>query len=290
MTRIKLGKKSLDHNPNLGGYIDTEIFDENDLKNINHEIPIKDELGNIEPNSEIQFGDNLSTVDLSELATTKTQDIGIEENNNYLTEDPQVVGYMDLEQQELIYEIALKHKIPELDLLSNKYVIIGVLDLGSGRSDIYRYLTNENLVQVRYVGVDNNPIMIKNALKKNPTLNDENYNYDKVLKQDWFSLTDEFEPEEFDWSFCIGSLNIDYGTGPKDKWDKLLETIKIGLHYSKKGICLILLHSDPTGNYQDYPIPLAIDKIMEFYPNNKFEVTYSDTEFIYKLDVLKEKW
>lgn len=326
MTRIKLNKQNLEDNPNLAGYIDQDIFDE--YFDPAEDIIIRDEVGNIEPNSKRKYGDELATKDLNEFEVEEVKPIAppnglidgkpwndfliqrkkdefeaaikqhLEENfvniedevpvlDDRIKNDPQVVGYMDKEQQNLIYKIAIGNKVEEYRKEMPQGSILGVLDIGSGRCDMFTYLRENHPGEMSYVGVDNNPIMVQTS---HETLPDDFVNSGGVIQQDWFSLTDEFEPDEFDWTFCIGSLNVNYGTGPKDKWDKFLETVKIGLYYAKKGVSLILLHSDPTGNYQDFPIPICIDKIMEFYPNNRFEVSYKDTEFIYKVDILKENW
>lgn len=175
----------------------------------------------------------------------------------YLINDPEVVGYPDIDLQEAIYAWVLS------DLPMGGFT---VKDMGAGRGDFYGYSKNK-LGSVSYTGFETKKTLTTVGLEKYK---------DIILLQDDFFNYDM----ETDYTICIGTLNEDNGI---DKWEYFNKTLIHCQKTTKKAIIFIL--SANMGGLQgffDYPL----HEILSHIPTDiRFTVDYTKLEDIYKLTI-----
>ena len=182
---------------------------------------------------------------------------------DYLLNDPEIVGYPDLDTQEEIYDW-VENYLP--------YSSYSIKDLGCGRGDFYAYLNRDRYDGERnklidYVGMDSNPNMVNIAKQKYPNI--------QVLHNDFLDIS-----IDTDYSVIIGTLNEDNGN---DKWDNFNKTLIHCLSNTKKKIIFVLqANSYGFQGSVDYPIHELVERLD---PNLKFIIDNSKLEDIYVLIV-----
>ena len=170
---------------------------------------------------------------------------------DYMLNDPEFVGYPDLEIQTAIYRWVAN------DIRSD------VKDFGCGRGDFSKYFN-----QTDYYGIDSNPIKIKVARKK--------YN-SQFIESNWFDVKFPTSHTVF-----IGSLNehID-----DDKWSYFDNALKHALNVTTDSV-IFVLNTDDNG-YTYYPI----DELVKHIPAwNPYTIDCSVFEGICKLVVFVKKF
>tara|TARA_R110000868_G_scaffold12456_9_gene59583 strand:+ start:1262 stop:2047 length:786 start_codon:yes stop_codon:yes gene_type:complete len=178
---------------------------------------------------------------------------------DYLVNDPEVVGYPDLEMQSHIYNWVCQ-SIPW-----NGYTI---KDLGAGRGDLYGHLRQEReSVIPNYTGFEKKESLVLAGKSK--------YKDITLLKDDFFN-----SPIVTDYTVCVGTLNEDHG---EDKWGYFNKTLNHAISTTKVAIIFILA-ADMDGNIGFLDYPLA--EILSYIPKDvRFTIDYTQLEDIYKLTV-----
>lgn len=181
------------------------------------------------------------------------------ENNfpDYLINDPQIVGYPDLEIQEQIYEWVNEY-LPPMNF--------SVKDFGAGRGDFYGYLSSTNR-DVDYYGFDLNPNLVNVAKSKYPDI--------QIFNNDYLDIS-----IETDYTVVIGTLNENHG---QDKWDNFNKTLIHAQNTTNRSI-LFVLQADCYENESSCDFP--INDLVKILPKNiKFTIDNSKIEDIYILVV-----
>lgn len=177
----------------------------------------------------------------------------------YLLNDPQIVGYPDVEMQEYIY------KWVSDCLPFDSYTL---KDLGAGRGDFYKHLDDVGKAKyVDYHGIESNPNLVNVGRTKYDGINLINNNYFD------FDLTT-------DYTILIGTLNEDNG---EDKWERFKKTIEYCMK-STSTASILILASDMDGfdGFCDYPM----DEVVKILGSGiRFNIDYSEFKDIYKLTV-----
>lgn len=190
---------------------------------------------------------------------------------DYLINDPEIVGYPDLEMQENIYNWVLT----EL----NEYIVnktpISIKDYGCGRGDIYPLIKKfDNLT---YIGYDNNPNIVEVGKQKYPGIDIQCVNF----------ITHEQQPVT-DVTFIIGTLNSKDSFSSilkhEDKWEIFNLALMRARSSTTKKIVFILAH-DMYGydEFLDYPLNELFN---QFNSVTRFKLDYSIYKDIYKLTVI----
>ena len=179
---------------------------------------------------------------------------------DYLLNDPEVVGYPDLEMQKSIYTWVAEG-LP-FDSYSLK-------DLGAGRGDFYRHL--DALGKAKYVdyhGIDSNPNLVNVGRTKHEGI--------KLINNDYIDVS-----LQTDYTVLIGTLNED---NSQDKWERFKSTLDYCKH-STRLASIFVLASDMEGydGFCDYPISGVVKIIGS---DCKFIIDYSEFKDIYKLTVI----
>lgn len=177
---------------------------------------------------------------------------------DYLANDPQIVGYPDLETQEQIYEWVEEY-LPPMNF--------SIKDFGAGRGDFYNYLGVENNREVDYFGIDLNPNMVNVARSKYPSI--------QMFNNDYLDIA-----IESDYTVVIGTLNESNGN---DKWDNFNKTLIHAQNTTKRAIFFVL-QANCYGfeGSDDFPIHELVQRLPE---NTKFTIDNSKLEDIYVLVV-----
>jgi len=120
------------------------------------------------------------------------------EDDSYLLTDPRVVGWLSVQEQELLFTALL------LFYQTNQTI----LDVGCGRADLYGFMKRIfQTDEILYTGMDMNPNIIKIAKRKYPDVNviseeflkdDVNDSFDWVVGSGLFNLNDY--PNMFDYA------------------------------------------------------------------------------------------
>ena len=182
---------------------------------------------------------------------------------DYLLNDPEIVGYPDLEMQEEIYEW-VKESLP-----IHNY---SVKDFGCGRGDIFNVLTKnlfDDVVGVEYFGIDNRISMIESGESKYLHL------------QCHFINNDFLEVDlQTDYTLIVGTLNDKH---IYDKWDYFNRTLNHALLNTKEAIIFVLsANNDEVDSQLDYPLHELFQKLSTNLP---IKIDYSRFKDIYKLTV-----
>jgi SAM-dependent methyltransferase len=183
----------------------------------------------------------------------------------YMLNDPELVGFTDLESQLSFYKLATDG-LPLLD------EGLSVFDMGCGRGDFYDYLKNNVNPNIKYFGVDTkNQIIQVSKQKYGDEINTQVLN--------WFDADGEY-----DWVFNNMSTILNYGYDV-DRYVYLKNTIDKGMSLSKFGMVLTLL-SDNSG--VDSYIDFRVSKVIELIEGRfLFGVDQSTNSNIYKLVIFR---
>ena len=122
-------------------------------------------------------------------------EIPIPEDPDYLLNSPEVVGWLSVEEQELLFSALILFYTPEQS----------ILDVGCGRADLFGYLRDLFLSNINYQGIDLNENMVNLAQQKYPGVNAVagDIQLTSVEKADWvvgsglFNLKDHPDMEEY---------------------------------------------------------------------------------------------
>jgi hypothetical protein len=214
-------------------------------------------------------------------SSTSEDKVGTEGDNavdipDYLKHDAEVVGFADEQNQVDIYNYALAGTLP----------LVGtsrVFDVGAGRGDLYHHIVKNygDSLDISYSGVENNAILCR--------IGNDRMAEDGIYVRENFSMKNEdylksdTDLPEVDWTFVIGTLNVNYGYNGS-KWDYLRRMLERSFTHTRTGTVFILLH-DSLGvdQYVDFPIPNVTDLVLEY--GRAFSVDYVKFPAIYKLVV-----
>jgi hypothetical protein len=197
---------------------------------------------------------------------------------DYLLEDPQVVGYPDLEMQESLYSYALMGVLP---LVQDPINPMSVVDIGAGRGDLRAFL-DTNYPGFQYYGYELNSIH-RNIAKQKYEI--------ELINEEFSRSTMNFHG----WGFCIGSLNDDYGlfipNSPDSKFTYFGHLLDACIKKISEGVVFILLNE--TSPEQENLIPFPMPEMVEFldsnYPDLAFQIDYSKFQGIYKLVIYNQR-
>lgn len=134
---------------------------------------------------------------------------------SYLLNDPRVVGWLSVQEQELLFSGLLLFYNPSAHT---------ILDVGCGRADLYGYIKDLFQLDIydSYTGMDMNPNMLDIAHKKYSGLN--------LISSD--ILNDDVD-DKFDWVVGSGLFNLndhpDMEDYSKRVIDKMLTKANIGI-------------------------------------------------------------
>ena len=76
---------------------------------------------------------------------------------DYLMNSPLPVGYSSIQEQQFIYQNLISGFNPSTDTLC---------DLGAGRGDLYKFIKDIYGIEFKYIGIDQNPVMVDLAKQK----------------------------------------------------------------------------------------------------------------------------
>lgn len=203
--------------------------------------------------------------------TDKTKEV--KEFPDYMFTDSGMVGYFDSTIQEDIYNLSIRGTLP---LMGNTKI----LDVGCGRGDfllhVQRRLPN---LSIEYEGVDANEVLVQVGNQKLSQLENAEIHLNNYLDQ-------KFE-DKFNYTFLIGTLNLDYGSDLQP-WENLELMLRKALDDTIQGgkVTLILLNDNGgVDEYLAYPIPNLTDTILKFgFP---FELDYGKIPSVYKITIEK---
>lgn len=202
-------------------------------------------------------------------------------SGDYILHDPQIVGYVDQQQQEAVYRFA-QHGI---ELNTDPHLQTGpttsILDIGCGRGDFYDFLLKSG-IEVNYTGFDSNPVMLNAGHSK--------YSYPlNISNNDFLQPQSSILEQTWDWVFSVLTLQHSYGKDNIDKWTRLRMLLDAALAVSTNGVVLVLNHSALGPDWVEYPIPNVVDLLCEY--NLKFAVDYTEDYLIsygiYKVVIFK---
>jgi SAM-dependent methyltransferase len=131
----------------------------------------------------------LSDEEFREIFVNKIPEIDLsEERPEYLLHSPEVVGWLTIEEQRLLFSA--------LTFLYNSGD--SVLDIGCGRGDLYGFLQEKYPgTEIKYKGIDINPNIINIAKEKYSGIHVENIH-----------ILDDKSEDTFDWVMASGVFNL----------------------------------------------------------------------------------
>lgn len=175
---------------------------------------------------------------------------------DYLMNDPEVVGYPDLEMQTRIYYWVIQD-------FPNFLLKFSVKDFGAGRGDFYSKLPED----INYFGFETKGSLISTGKLKYPNIN--------LIHGDFFNSN-----IVTDYTVCIGTLNENHGL---DKWEYFNKTLNHAISTTKRAVIFILARNmDGNDSFLDYPF----DELFLHLPKDvRFTIDYTLLEDIYKLTV-----
>lgn len=224
--------------------------------------------------------EEISALNLNETLTEEVippESLPVNTENNkekfpsYMFNDPEWVGYPSVDMQEDIYRSAAYglYMTPETT----------VLDVGCGRGDFGDYIKSVINPDVKYKGIDLNPIMIDVGKQKYPKLN---------LANETFNISEESD-EYHDWIFHINNLIIDYGLSDLEYNTYVKSIIDKSLKMCNIGTVLFLLNSknhSEEGIFLYSDMNIIIKKL--FDSNLRFAIDNTDFENLYKIIIFKQ--
>lgn len=181
---------------------------------------------------------------------------------DYILNDPQVVGYPDLEMQNQIYGMitrAIYNSTDDVELRTGPY---SVKDFGAGRGDIKNWLIPDDIV---YTGYETNRLLVEAGKVKYDGIN--------LVEQDFLRST-----LKTDFTICVGTLN---SMPTNDKWALFREVMQKALETTTNKIIFVLANRFDVEGYNDFPLT----ELVQHLPTNPFELNYTFLEDIYMLVV-----
>lgn len=173
---------------------------------------------------------------------------------DYLVEDPEIVGYPDLEMQDTIYKWVASG-LP--------YTGYSVKDLGAGRGDFIKYLNPGS----RYIGIESKKALVM--------IGKDKYEGIELIHGDYFNMD-----IKTDYTIIVGTLNENNN---KDKWEHFNLTLNKALESTNTAIIFILARNmDGNTDYFDYPFE---ELFLHLRSDLRFTVDYTHLEDIYRLTV-----
>ena len=179
---------------------------------------------------------------------------------DYLLNDPEVVGYPDLEMQTEIYQWAVE---------GIRYWDKTILDVGAGRGDLFKYISYCK----GYVGVESRESLCLAGRHKHASF--ENFS---LVNIDYFQA----DNVGVDVAFVIGTLN---SINTKDKWDTFKQFFD-KVYNEISDCCIFILNSKSDEGLNDFPFSELFAEVLSV-GNIPFKIDYSKFEDIYKLTVYK---
>ena len=197
------------------------------------------------------------------------------EDDDYIKNSPEIVGFNDLQQQIDSYEIATESIEPGES----------ILDFGCGRGDLYNFLYNKNGEVPKYKGIDINEPLINTGIQKYaPDIN--------IETKDWNKLDNTYQST---WCVNVGSLCTRYDSSTKDDFTIVTETIDKMMTLCTLGSVLILFSSNMPADAQEdqfiitdptHVFNYAIKKYGQITGNIILDHSFSDSA--YKITILKQ--
>lgn len=182
---------------------------------------------------------------------------------DYLLNDPQVVGYPDLEMQNQIYGMVsdvIYHSIYTNDNLRTEPY--SVKDFGAGRGDFSKWLVvNDD----QYTGYEINRLLVEAGKVKYDGIN--------LVEKDFFQSN-----LKTDFTICVGTLN---SMPTNDKWKLFRDVMQKALETTTNKIIFVLANRFDVEGYNDFPLT----ELVQHLPTNPFELNYTFLEDIYMLVV-----
>ena len=147
-------------------------------------------------------------------------------DTKYLREDPMVVGYKSLEEQEIVYDFVASN----FDATQES-----ILDVGCGRGDFLTHIQTLYQTDIKYTGVDMNKVLIGIAKEMNPDAS--------FTASNLFNLDGNYAA---DWVINIGGLSIMYEpAGPNfNQMEGLANTVSKMMELADTGIVVTLLSAN----------------------------------------------
>lgn len=170
---------------------------------------------------------------------------------DYLINDPEVVGYPDIEMQSAIYSWAVEG----INLVDNS-----VLDVGCGRGDLIEFTSHCKI----FTGCDTKVALVTTGRKKYATI----YPHFGLVEKDVLSLTNE----TFDYSFVVGTFN---DITDKSKVEDIYNHV-----YNIANKAIIIIISVPEFN---------LHEIVDLFnlSTTPFKIDHSKWDGIFKLTIYK---
>lgn len=236
----------------------TVTLEEIESSNIVEDSIIND---SIEPDNTVLNTDN----QLEQIAGHKP------EITNYMLDESNFVGYESKEQQEHVYRLASFGVITP--------VTKSVLDLGCGRGDFGSYIKRVINQDIKYTGIDVNPLMVQIGTAKHAELGENGLQF-KIADYFNFTPTDEYE-----WVFNNINCTIPYGYHTGDKWAQLLDLIKKSIEYCTIGCVFILLNDKRSydGFFQYNP-----GELINLLGDVRYAIDNTDMQDVFKLVIFKQ--
>ena len=204
------------------------------------------------------------------------ENVGDDEDPDYIKNSPEVVGFDDRDQQIDMYDIA------------TEMIETGesVLDFGCGRGDLSEFLYRRDGEVPNYKGVDINEPLINAGLEK--------YAPDVNLEcKDWNKIEDS---DRSNWCVNIGSLCTRYDGSSKDDFTLVTETIDKMMTLCDMGSVLILFSSYMPNEVKEEEFLITDPKEVFDYAMKKYgrdtgnvSLDHSYSDSAYKLTILRQQ-
>ena len=206
--------------------------------------------------------------------TPTPENVGDDEDPDYIKTSPEVVGFDTTEQQRDMYDIATEEIEPGES----------ILDFGCGRGDLYDFLYRKDGEVPTYKGIDINEPLINTGIEKYaPDIN--------IECKDWNILDSS---SISDWCVNIGSLCTRYDGSSKSDEELVTNTIDKMMSLCKVGSVLILFSSYMPDDVKEEEFLITdptkiFDYVIKKYGRDTGNVIldHAHSDSAYKLTILK---
>ena len=206
--------------------------------------------------------------------TPTAENVGDDDDPDYIKTSPEVVGFDTTEQQRDMYDIATEEIEPGES----------ILDFGCGRGDLYDFLYRKDGEVPTYKGIDINEPLINVGIEKYaPDIN--------IECKDWSTLDSS---DISDWCVNIGSLCTRYDGSSKSDEELVTNTIDKMMSLCKVGSVLILFSSYMPDDVKEEEFLITdptkiFDYVMKKYGRDTGNVIldHAHSDSAYKLTILK---
>jgi SAM-dependent methyltransferase len=182
-------------------------------------------------------------------------------DNDYLYQDPKIVGYTDRNQQAKLFSCVIPYEVN----FSNDTI----LDVGCGVGDLYAYI--EEIIGFKrphYTGIDYNKDMIDIAQHK------------FLDVPQFFNHADltQYAIHQ-DWIIASSIFNIKYYEG--DTKEHLFDTVKLMVDSAKKGVSFNIItkklsdNDDFEGEWVTYNKSEILDSLSEMFPDCRINAYFN---------------